>query len=368
MESIFSIIEALARTCGFSLIRVTSAMLNPQAFSRYDEWITAGKMGEMTYMARDPLRRQSVKAILPEAKSVICLGVPYGKERMRGKGELTPLSLRECGLIAKYAYGRDYHKVIEKMLKNLTQALMAKFPRAVFKSYVDTGAVLERAYAAEAGIGFIGKNMMLITREFGSWVFLAEILTTLEIPREKPAAVRGKNLDREKCGYCRLCHDVCPTGALSDKGLDARRCISYLTIEHRGSIPVELRPLIGDRLFGCDACQEICPHNTHGAKRSALGERLNTSQLLNIHPIAGDHQALEKILSLRTEEEFNQRFQGSAVRRAKREGLVRNACVVAANIKAKSLLPLLEKVAKEDVSEMVREHAGWAVDQLIGSK
>ncbi|MFA6435676.1 MAG: tRNA epoxyqueuosine(34) reductase QueG [Candidatus Gracilibacteria bacterium] len=354
MESIFSIIEALARTCGFPLVRVTSAMLNPKAFSRYDEWIKEGKMGEMTYMARDPLRRQSVKEILPEAKSVICLAVPYGHTH----NEELP---QNAGKVAQYAYGRDYHKVIEKMLKNLTRMLAEKFPEAVFKSYVDTGAVLERAYAAEAGIGFIGKNTMLITDEFGSWVFLSEILTTLEIPREKSAVERRENLDQETCGYCRLCHDVCPTGALSEKGLDARRCISYLTIEYRGSIPIELRPLIGDRLFGCDACQEICPKNNKKNSGGKYGVLLAQKSLRSF-------ALLEEILSLRTEEEFNQRFQGSAVRRAKREGLVRNACVVAANIKAKSLLPLLEKVAKEEVSEIVREHAEWAVRQLVGPK
>ncbi|EKD93852.1 MAG: hypothetical protein ACD_28C00039G0004 [uncultured bacterium] len=358
--SAISFIEQQALELGFDVVRATSARLNPAAFSHYEGWVTAGRAGEMAYMAQDPGRRNGVQALLPGAKSVICLGVNYYRlERefplLKANEKTMAQEKISIGQVARYAYGRDYHKILSKRLKQLSQTLKTHYPQEEFKPYVDTGAILEKAYAEQSGLGFIGKNTLLITPELGSWIFLAEILTTLEI--EIPGDEVERKASLKGCGHCRLCLDICPTGALiGPYELDARRCISYLTIEHRGSIPVELRPLMGDWLYGCDLCQEICPHNQRGeaVRLSALREPV----------IGGDFQLLSTILSLKTQEEFDVQFAGSPMRRAKREGIVRNACVLAANVKAIELLPLLETLARDDVSEMVREHAAWAVEML----
>jgi epoxyqueuosine reductase len=332
----------LAKEHGFDLAGVSPAQLNENAFDHYKGWVKAGRAGEMAYMERDPERRQSVNSIMPEAKSVISLAVNYYRPSRPGrKGD--------TGQIARYAYGRDYHKIMGKMLKRLSIALTEQFPDHQFRSYVDTGAVLEKSYAEQAGLGYTGKNTTLITPTHGSWVFLSEIITTLPLtptPSEK-----------DTCGHCRLCLDICPTGALvAPNELDSRKCISYLTIENRGPIPEELRPLIGDWLYGCDLCQEVCPKNS-------VAQKLSNDELV-AKRIGGDTQELKEILELETKEQFDERYAGSPIRRAKREGLVRNACVVAANIGASSLLPQLQKLASEDESDLVREHANWAIRQL----
>lgn len=335
----------LAKQIGFDIVGVTSADLPAVAFQHYEGWVKEGNAGEMAYLERGLERRRSVHEIMPEAQSVICLGVNYYP------GESAEESSEEPrGRVARYAHGRDYHKVVEKMLKRFVEALREQYPGHEWKSYVDTGAVLERAYAERAGLGVIAENTTLITPEFGSWVFLAEVITDMKI---EPTVLEEESL----CGGCGTCREVCPMGAF--KGpyeLDARRCISYLTVENRGAIPVELRPLIGDWLYGCDACQEICPQNQKRAKKTDHAEFTQR--------IGGNFQLLEDILKLRTDEDFEAQFTGSPMKRAKREGLVRNACVVAANVGAKELLHLLEIVAREDASEMVREHAEWAIQQL----
>lgn len=350
MDAPWNFISHLAEEIGFHLIRFTSAALKPESFRHYEQWVTNGRAGEMTYMSRDTERRRSAKALLPNATTVICLGVNYYRtERTQDKRVSS-----STGQVARYAYGRDYHKVIEKMLKRLVRELRTHYPDERFKACVDTSAVLERAYAQQSGMGFIGKNTTLITPELGSWIFLCEVLTTLSIDAKNRALSRSEG---DGCGHCRLCLDICPTGALvGPYELDAPKCISYLTIEHRGSIPIELRPLMGDWLYGCDLCQEICPHNVR-AQATDVEE-------LVAQRIGGDYQKLEDILKLDTDDAFNAYFAGSPMRRAKREGLVRNACIVAANVNAAELLPLLQKLACSDSSEIVREHAAWAVEAL----
>lgn len=340
-----SSILQLAADHGFDLAGISPAALNESAFKHYEGWVQHGRAGSMTYMDRDPERRRGVTSIMPKAQSVICLATNYFKA---GR----PPRSGSDGQVARYAFGRDYHKIIGKKLKRLCADLRAQFPEHEFRSYVDTGPVLERSYAEQAGLGYIGKNTTLITQELGSYVFLSEILTTLPLePTPVPAA------DQDTCGHCRLCLDICPTGALIGAGeLDAKKCISYLTIENRGPIPVELRPLIGDWLYGCDLCQEICPKNN-------IAQDARDSELF-AKRIGGDHHSLAAILKLRTKEQFDEHFAGSAMRRSKREGLVRNACVVTANIRAHDLMDLLREVAQRDESEMVREHAQWAIDQL----
>ena len=380
----------MALAHGFDLVGISPAGLNKKVFDRYKGWVTQGRAGSMAYMERDTNRRRSVISIMPKAKSVIVVGVNYYRpERERaGGGRLSeiltgkkPLVNQPTGQIARYASGRDYHKIMGKALKRFMAELKEKYPKADFKSYVDTGAVLERAYAEQAGLGAIGKNTMLINDNYGSWIFLGEVITTLELvptnaeegrvdPGTGGTGVAGggppEASPKDVCGYCRLCLDICPTGALTGPyEMDAKLCISYLTIEHRGSIPEELRPLIGDWLYGCDLCQEICPqNNVAGPQGTARMTGIHLQEELVVKRIGGDFQLLEDILNLRTDEEFDERFAGSPMRRAKREGLVRNACVVTANVGARELLPLLKRISKSDTSELVREHAEWAIRQL----
>lgn len=322
--------------------------LDPAAFAHYQGWVTAGRAGSMAYMARDPERRRSMGVLLPGARTVVSLGVNYYRfER--------PSLPHAAGRVARYAYGRDYHKILAGRLKRLVAALQKAYPDHEWRSTVDTSAVLEKAYAQQAGLGFIGKNTLLITPEYGSWVFLAEVVTTLSMD-PPPSTLRSQ----DSCGHCRLCLDICPTGALvGEYELDARRCIAYLTIEHRGSIPEALRPLMGDWLFGCDLCQEVCPQNTR-AQATTDGEWTSVR-------LGGDHHLLSDILALETDDQCVTRFAGSPLLRAKREGLVRNACIVAANVGAHNLLPQLEQRAHTDASPVVREHAAWAVQRLSSS-
>lgn len=333
----------LAEDLGFDLVGFTGADLGTADFERYQEWVEEGCAAEMGYLERDVSRRKSVEEIMPEAHSVICLGINYypGERPERPDG---------FGTVARYAHGQDYHEVVSDMLGQLTEKLREKFPENQFKFYVDTGAVLERAYSAAARLGMISENTTLVTPKFGSWVFLSEVITDLELAPSEPP-------DEKLCGGCHACLEACPTNAFKGAySLDARKCISYLTIENKGAIPEELRALIGGCLFGCDVCQEICPQNLSRAKV--------TRHKAFSKPVAGHFLDLEVILKLRTKEEFLERFGGSPVKRARREGLVRNACVVAANTGAKELLLLLEEVAREDESEMVREHAAWAIKEL----
>lgn len=379
MEEIFK----LAKKCGFDLAGVAPTELPGEDFERYRGWVQEGRAGQMAYLEKDVMRRRAVTAIMSEAKSVICLGINYypGPRATQSDKKFgisaagptigQPCPARPCpapiGLIARYAYGPDYHKILAKMLKNLTRALTQKFPQNQFKTYADTGAVLEKAYARAAGLGVIGENTTLITPEFGSFVFLAEIITDLEIPPTlQPAASpdasavarSSSKADTKFCTHCGACLKICPTGALiSPYKLDARRCISYLTIENRGPIPIEFRPLIGDHLFGCDLCLEICPQNQ---KRAQI---ISSDSPFAVR-IGGDTQFLAEILNIRTDEEFNKKFQNSPIKRAKREGLLRNACVVVANTNSTELLPLLHELAKNDPSPLVREHAIWAINQL----
>ncbi len=333
----------IAKNIGFDLVGIAPAKLPKEPFEKYKGWVKKGRAGEMAYLTRDPQRRRAVTEIMPGAQSVICLGINYCNAR-NDRPKDTP-----TGQIARYAYGRDYHKILEKMLKKLGRELRELFPKNQFKTYVDTGAVLEKAYAEAAGLGVIAENTTLITPEFGSFVFLSEVITDLKIPPTKPDLP-------PLCGHCQACVGVCPTGALvGPYELDARRCISYLTIEHRGSIPGKLRPLMGDWLYGCDICQEICPQNLSGVDPT-------TNEGFSFK-IGGNFQILEEILRLKTDEEFNEKFSGSPMKRAKREGLVRNACVVTANVGAIKLLPLLREL-EHDQNPVIREHATWAISRL----
>jgi len=300
-------ISEFARSLGFDLVGFSPAKIEDKYLEMFDQWLEGGKHGSMQYMEKIEQRRD-LSLLLPGARSVICLAVNYYKDRP----ELKP----GHGKVARYAYGRDYHKVIKKKLRALTDYLEALAPDHRHKAYVDTGPILERALAEQAGLGSIGKNACLITPEHGSWVFLAEVITTLDLattPAPKPFKIKA-----HVCGNCTLCIDACPTAAIIAPGvIDSRLCISYLTIENKDKIPPALAKKISKakRLYGCDICQEVCPQNTARQQIHTHGELLEPK-------IAGDQLSKDDIP--KTDPSFLARFAGSAVMRAKRTGLERN--------------------------------------------
>lgn len=335
-------IKQKAQELGFDLVRIVSANTIPDDAQFFEEWLQKGHAGSMDYLKKEPEKRSDPQKILPGAKSIICLGINYYQS-------LDDSPVR----IARYARGRDYHKVIAQKLKKFCEFLNAQhkeLAQSSDKKYVDTGPVFERAFSQKSGLGFIGKNTCIITREFGSWIFLAEILTTLQLrPDEQTKWKAG-------CGTCRRCIDICPTKAiLPNRSIDATKCISYLTIENRGEIPVKLREKIGNWLFGCDLCQEICPHNVR-AKPTQVEDFKKIRIGTQVHD-------LQKILEIQNDEEFLKIFAGTPMMRAKRTGMIRNACIVAGNLGEISLLPQLKKIASGQ-DKMLAEHAQWAIQKI----
>jgi epoxyqueuosine reductase len=326
-----------ARELGFDSCRV-AACSPPAHTEEFRDWLNEGAHGEMNYMARGEEKRRDPQKILPEAKSIIVLALNYfqGAEIQRSETAAT-------GKIARYAWGDDYHDVIEAKLQKIDNFLRKS--GGAQKCYVDTGPVLERDFAASAGIGWHGKSTMLIDEKLGTWFFLAEILTTLELPADEPA--------RERCGTCERCINACPTGAITaPHKLDARLCISYLTIELKSAIPLELRPLIGDRIFGCDDCLEACPWNRFAkvSRETAVRARESTAFALR------DYLALD-------ETEFRNLFRNSPIKRIKRRGFLRNVCVALGNVGTRDDLPALRRAAL-DPEPLIAEHAAWAIEQI----
>ena len=295
----------------------------------------------MDWIERTVEKRCDPQKVLPGVRSVVALAMNYwqGDEERRPDADTT-----SSGRIARYAWGADYHGVVEAKLRELDAFLAAAGGRQKF--YVDTGPVLERDFAAEAGIGWHGKSTMLLNRELGTWFFLAEIFTTLELPPDPQQVAR--------CGSCTRCIDACPTGAITTPHqLDARRCISYLTIELKGSIPLEFRPLIGDRIYGCDDCLDACPWNRFAkvARESAFAA---SPAVARMH--------LRDFLAL-DDGQFREMFRSSPIRRTKRRGLLRNVCVALGNVGTQADLPALA-VAARDYEPLIVEHALWAIDQI----
>ncbi len=309
------IVKRQAFEVGFDLCGIASAETIPDASAKFQSWLGSGYHGEMSYMANEPERRMDPKRILPDAHSVIVLGLNYFQENS-GKVEAG------YGRVSRYARGRDYHKVITKKTKQLLAKLKgagSEFETASFKWFVDYGPVLERSYAVQAGLGFLGKNGMLINRKFGSWIFLSEIITDLELEHDD-----ARIINHGRCGTCRRCLDACPTHAIVEEGtVDARRCISYLTIERPGIISPLLAERKGDLFFGCDICQEVCPHNGR-AIVTKHDELLASSGV-------GEFIDCGFVLSLTSREEFLELTAGTPLTRAKLEGLRRNAGIVLEN-------------------------------------
>ena len=335
-----------ALSLGFGAVGFAAASESPHA-GRLTAWLEAGHHGTMRWMARDPARRSDPRAVLPRAGTVVSVSIPYYRgDWPAGTGDDAPR-----GRIARYAWGRDYHKRIRRRLKLLARAILAQCPDARWLAYVDTGPMLDRAWAERAGIGWIGKNTNVILQGRGSWSFLGEILTDLELEPDPPA--------RNHCGTCARCIDACPTRAIvGPYQLDARRCISYLTIEHRGAIPLELRPAIGTRIFGCDDCQEVCPWNRFAVK---------TEDPEFLGRPGQETPELIPLLSL-DEESFRARYQGTAVLRAKRSGFVRNVAVALGNLGDRRSVGPLARALSEDPEPVVRGHAAWALGRIGGEE
>jgi epoxyqueuosine reductase len=329
--------EALAlgfTSCGFAEAR-------PIARGAFlDGWLAAGFAGDMHYLERRPERRLTLAGILPAARTVVSLAFPYTP---------TPppaLDWRRTlrGRVAAYARGVDYHGVIDERLTALEQALAALFPEARTRRYVDTGALLEREWAARAGLGWFGKNTMLLGTRAGSWFFLAELITEAALAPDAPVP--------DHCGRCTRCLDACPTGALrAGLVMDARRCIAYLTIEHRGAIPRALRAQLGPWIFGCDVCQEVCPWNDAPAPSRAPDAD-------GLFPFLPDLLRLDGAA-------FRARFAGTSLARTRRRGLLRNVAVVLGNTGNPAAVPALAH-ALGDCEPLVREHAAWALASIGG--
>ena len=331
---------SFARQIGFDSCRIAPCS-EPAHASEFREWLRQGAHGEMDYMQRGEEKRCDPQKVLPGARSIIVLALNYFQgEQVRR----SPQRAGAIGRIARYAWGDDYHQVIEAKLNKIDQFLRGFGGQQ--KYYVDTGPVLERDHAAQAGIGWHGKNTMLIDERLGTWFFLAELLTTLELPVDEPVA--------EHCGTCERCIAACPTGAITaPHRIDARRCISYLTIELKGAIPLELRPLIGDRIFGCDDCLDVCPWNRFAqvSHETAFAARQSTTGM-----------SLREYLKL-SDGEFRALFKNSPIKRIKRRGFLRNVCVALGNTGDTSDLPALER-AEVDPEPLIAEHAVWAVEQI----
>jgi len=354
-------LTAVAHQLGFDVCRVAACTAPPHA-AEFRAWLADGRAGEMAWLERNEQRRTDPQQVLPGARSVVVLAMNYWqKGEMQDAGSrrqdessrhghpascaLHPASSSSAaGLIARYAWGDDYHDVIEKKLRTLDEWLSARGGRQ--RCYVDTGPILERDLAAVAGAGWQGKSTMLIHPKLGTWFFLAEILTTLELAPDAPMA--------DHCGKCTRCIDACPTGAITaPHQLDARRCISYLTIESKGPIPEEFRAAMGARIYGCDDCLTACPWNRFAqeSRESAFAAREFVHRW-----------KLRDFLSL-DDEGFRRLFRKSPIKRIKRRGFLRNVCVALGNIGTPDDLPALEKAA-QDPEPLIAEHAQWAIERL----
>jgi epoxyqueuosine reductase len=367
-------IRRQALALGFDACRFAAATPpdHAEAFSR---WLAAGHHGEMDWMKRNAHKRLDPRQVLAGARTVVALAASYPAsddtpappDPRQGApispispiAPITPITPTDgtpsppdpepgpAGLVARYARGPDYHQALGTPLKTLAQWIDARGGTGVRSLwYVDTGPILERDLAQRAGLGFTGKHTNLIGRGLGNWFFLAEILTTLELPPDLP--------EKNRCGSCVKCLAACPTQAIrAPFELDARRCISYLTIELKGSIPVELRPALGNRIFGCDDCLAVCPWNRFAREGSLM---------------RGPSAARPARLGLRAllrldESEFKLRFTGTPIERVKRRGLLRNVCVALGNTGSRDDLPDLDR-ARRDGEPLVAEHAAWAVEQI----
>jgi epoxyqueuosine reductase len=338
-------IQEKARQLGFVLAGVTTPE-PPAHLSTFENWLAQGRHGSMHYLAteRSRARRADPRQILPGCKSILVLATPYSPSPFRGEGP------GERGQIAAYAHGQDYHDVLPARMQELVRFIEDQAGAPVQNRwYTDTGPLLERDLAQRAGLGWTGKNTCLIHPRHGSYFLLSEILLSLELEPDPPFST-------DHCGTCRRCIEACPTDCiLPDRTLDARRCISYLTIELKDDIPTELRAKVGSWVFGCDICQQVCPWNRFAGPGDPAFEGDPSSPPRTLPPLTAE--------LLLPREEFNRRFKGSPVKRARRRGYLRNVAVALGNTGDLRALPVLQQ-ALDDEEPLVREHAGWAIQEI----
>ena len=343
LDQLAASIKLWGRELGFQQVGITSVDLG-QHEAHLQRWLDAGYQGEMDYMASHGSKRSHPDELVPGTLRVVSLRMDYlpGDTRMAEQ-----LASPEKAYVSRYALGRDYHKLIRKRLQQLAERVQQAIGPFGYRAFVDSAPVLEKAVAEQAGLGWIGKNTLVINRKAGSWFFLGELFVDLPLPVDSPHA-------SEHCGRCSACLDICPTQAfVAPYVLDARRCISYLTIELKGPIPEELRPLIGNRVFGCDDCQIVCPWNRF-ARPSEQGDFQPRHQL--------DSAELASLFRW-TEEEFLSRTEGSPLRRAGYERWLRNLAVGLGNAPGSITVIEALELRREHPSELVREHVHWALSR-----
>lgn len=353
-------IKEKAYDLGFDLIGLAPADRAPHA-EAYRRWLEQGYAATMQWLARDPHRREDPRQVLPGVQSVVVVGMSYFV--LNPSADLWHDPSR--GRIARYAWGLDYHDVLLPRLRELADFVEKEAGRTLNRrAYVDTGPLLERDFAAQAGLGFIGKNTLLINPKMGSYLFLGEILVDVELDYDEPApdggascriGPAGESKRLGTCGACTRCLTKCPTYAFpAPYILDSNRCISYLTIELKGSIPVELRPLLGNWIFGCDECQEVCPWVRRYSRPT--GESFLSYDPDRVAPRLVDLMALDNAT-------FRTRFKGTPILRTRRRGLLRNVAVALGNWGSQEALPILEQTLA-DAEPLVREHVVWAIEQI----
>ncbi|HUT48777.1 MAG TPA: tRNA epoxyqueuosine(34) reductase QueG [Alphaproteobacteria bacterium] len=344
-QALKSQITEAAEGLGFDAARFTSAEPAPGAGAALDQFLAEGRHGDMTWLADTADRRKAPQALWPEARSVILLGLNYG----RGVDPLAALDEPSRGAISIYAQGADYHDAIKAKLKTLAGRVQALAGGDV-KVFVDTAPVMEKPLAAKAGLGWQGKHTNLVSREFGSWLFIGSIFTTAEIEADSG--------EEDHCGACRRCLDVCPTNAFTAPyEIDARACISYLTIEHKGHIAPRFRAAMGNRIYGCDDCLAVCPWNKFAqvSHETKLAVREGS-----------DNPPLADLLAL-DDAAFRARFRGTPIKRTGRDRFVRNTLIAAGNSRDTSLVPHVEALLPDN-SPLVRAMAVWALSRLAPSR
>jgi len=346
------LLTAKSLSLGFDTVGFTTPNLPESAANGLQEFLAANHHGDMTWMEEKADRRADPKKLWPDVKSIIVLGHNYGPD----KNPLEKLTQKNIGNISAYAQNADYHDVIKKKLKQLARWVAEEFSCEV-KVFVDTAPVMEKPLAEAAGIGWQGKHTCLVSREFGSWLFLGSIFTTLEIKSSEESlspTTELRTMNSDKCGTCRACLDICPTQAFTaERKLDARKCISYLTIEHKGQIPLEYRKAIGNRIYGCDDCLAICPWNKFA----------QTSREIAYHPRKELEAPLLSELVKLDDAAFRALFRKSPVKRIGRDRFVRNVLIAIGNSEDANLISIIEPL-KSDASPLVAEMAGWATEQL----
>lgn len=354
LPTLTQVVKDEAHRLGFQLVGVTPPDPPPH-FAEFEKWLAAGRHGEMSYLAseRSRQRRSDPRQILPECRSILMLGMRYPASVFSAatrQGTYT-------GKIASYAWGQDYHQVLPSRMEALMKSIQTQIGRAVpYRWYTDTGPILERDLAQRAGLGWIGKNTCLIHPRMGSYFFLAEILLGIELEFDPP-------FQADHCGNCTRCLDACPTRCiLPDRTLDARRCLSYLTIEQKGPLPFEMRPRLGEWVFGCDICQQVCPWNI----------RFAASRAEAVFEALPERPQPDLIAALRLDSmAFNQLFRSSPIKRTKRRGYLRNVAVALGNQAAGSgdevAARALAQALLSDPEPLVRSHAAWALGQVGGS-